>query len=153
MGAEITPADRPSRLPILIHLLVLLLLVCAFASGGLTWLAQIYYDPEVEKQILDEHFWRTFHGILNPFLCIIFGFLLCEHIRYGWKFRANWISGFSMEAVFAALILTGVGLYYAPEAWREAIDTTHKWIGLLLPVTLIWHWIASRMWIKRLKSS
>jgi cytochrome bd-type quinol oxidase subunit 2 len=52
-----------------------------------------------------------------------------------------------MEFVFAGLILSGVGLYYAGSAeWRNTWTWAHRILGLLLPVGLSVHWAAGRRW-------
>jgi hypothetical protein len=148
---RLDPATRPSRLSLWLHIAVVVLIVLAFISGAVIWYCD-FVTPESEEPPFNVHPWRILHGSLNPFLCTIFGYLLCHHIRIGWQLRANWISGFFMEAVFAALILTSIGLYYAPESWHETLVNTHRIIGLLLPVTLLLHWVRSQTWIRKVQA-
>ncbi len=149
MNGPPDPASRPSRLPLWIHITVLALLSLAFASGAVVWYS-VDVVGDVEEPPFDVRPWLLLHGMLNPFLCVLFGYLLCVHIRYGWALRANWVSGLFMESVFALLILTGAGLYYAPEAWRAAIAETHHFAGGLLPVALAVHWITAKRWVKHI---
>ena len=89
------------------------------------------------------------HGCLNPVQCILFGVLLCHHIRVGWQMRANLLAGFLLEGVFAGLILTGVAMYYAPETWHDRVVWGHRAFGVALPVTLGLHWLTAHFWIRR----
>ena len=95
---------------------------------------------------------RVFHGCLYPLQTVLFGYLLCQHIRYGWQLRANRISGFLMEACFAGLILTGTGLYYlSSDVLREVCQQIHSVLGVFLPISLGVHWSAARRWVRSLQ--
>jgi hypothetical protein len=148
MEQTLNPADRPSRLSLMIHISVVSMLLAAFVSGVAVWYGETV-NAEGAERSFPVHAWRTLHGILNPFLCIIFGYLLCTHIRYGWAMRGNWVSGLLMEVNFALLILTGIGLYYAPESWRSTAVSTHRLAGVVLPAILTFHWIAAQFWVKK----
>jgi hypothetical protein len=142
------PATRPSRLTLLAHIAVVLLLSLAFVSGLLVWWGQ-----SIQAEALETPVWlRTcliLHGSLNPFLCALFGYLCCQHIRLGWQLRANLTTGVAMELLFGGLILSGVGLYYAgSKEWREGMVLLHRTLGLLLPLGLGAHWWAGLRWAK-----
>lgn len=144
-----TPADRPSRLSLFIHTLVVGLLLVSFVSGLMLWFGPQFANSEEELfPAKPARIWVVIHGALYPFLCVIFGYLLCQHIRYGWELKANRATGALMEGIFAALILTAAGLYYGPESWREALVWAHRVLGLLLPVSLAAHWWTARAWVK-----
>jgi hypothetical protein len=152
MEQSISPATRPSRLPLIIHLIALGLLLLSFVSGAMAWYGQTV-NSQSEEPSFNVRAWLLLHGYLNPFLCILFGYLLCNHIRYGWQLKANWMSGLFMELVFAALILTGAGIYYFPEQWRSVVTQVHHVAGLLLPLSLTIHWIASQLWVKNISNN
>ena len=150
MGEPLDPATRPSRLPWFIHVAVVLLLSLSFASGLLVWWGQ-----RIQEHTLETPVWLhgavVSHGILNPFLCVLFGYLCCQHIRFGWQLRANLLSGFTMELIFGGLILSGMGLYYAgADEWRNLCAQTHRILGLLLAPGLGMHWFAGSRWAKKL---
>jgi hypothetical protein len=89
------------------------------------------------------------HGALYPVMCILFGYLVCQHIRIGWELRANLVSGVLMEVVFAGLIVSGAGLYYASEeSARHSLVIAHRVMGLALPVSLGAHWYGARRWAR-----
>ena len=149
MGPPVDPAARPSRLAPLTHLAVLLLLSLSFLSGLALWRGQA-----VQSQTSQTPAWLPallmLHGCLNPFLCALFGYLCCQHIRLGWQLKANLATGFSLEIVFAGLILSGAGLYYLGSAdWRNACLWTHRLLGLLLPLSLGAHWTAGLRWARQ----
>ena len=150
MDHSINPIDRPSRLPLLAHITVVALLLLSFISGALIWYGEYVNDiTDLNSTPFNVQPWRVLHGVLNPFLCVLFGSLLIQHIRIGWRIKANRVSGFLMEAVISLLILTGAGIYYAPESWQEWIAPTHKIFGLLVPLSLTIHWIAAQIWVKK----
>ena len=139
-------AERPNRLTPIIHTIALGLLMLSFISGVLIW-----RGTHLQETFSETPEWLracvVFHGALNPFLCGLFGYFLCDHIRIGWRIRANWFSGLLVEVCFAALILSGIGLYYSGgEPMRAFCVTTHHILGVLLPLFLGWHWIAGWRW-------
>jgi len=141
-------AERPNRLTPAVHAITLLLLTASFISGVLIWRGVHLQETRAETPT-----WLracvVLHGALNPFLCALFGYFLCEHIRIGWRLRANRVSGFFMEVCFAALILTGIGLYYSGgESFRTFCVTAHRVLGLAMPICLAAHWIAGQRWAK-----
>lgn len=147
--AEPIATERPTRLPVWGQWLVALLLLTSLASGIAIWWGQTIQDaqarsPDWLRGVL------VVHGCLYPVQCVLFGILLCHHIRVGWQIRVNLVAGFILEAVFAGLILSGAGLYYAPESWRETIVWTHRILGISMPVALGFHWLAAHLWIRRL---
>ena len=149
MGQPLDPATRPSRLPLFTHLAVILLLSSSFLSGLLVWQGE-----RVQAQTMETPDWLhtslILHGSLNPFLCVLFGYLCCQHIRFGWQLRANLVTGLAMEIIFGGLILSGIGLYYAGSAeWRSLWVQTHRILGLLLAPGLGMHWVAGLHWAKK----
>jgi len=131
---------------------IVLLLAGGFISGVLVWWGQTIQAEQLATPV-----WLrpmlVLHGCLFPFQCILFGVLLAHHIRVGWQLRANLLSGFTMELVFAGLILTGIGLYYAgSEEWRERLIGTHRVLGLALPLTLAGHWFMGLRWGRRISA-
>ena len=144
-----TPADRPTRLPVWGQGLIALLLLTSFVTGIAIW-----WGKTVQAEEMVTPSWLrgivVLHGCLNPLQCILFGILLCHHIRVGWQIRANLLAGFLLEGVFAALILTGVAMYYAPENWHDRVVWLHRAFGVALPVMLGLHWLAAHFWIRRI---
>lgn len=150
MDDPINVAARPSRLSLFAHIIVISSLGLSFISGAIIWYGQnanATDDPTALQ--FDLQSWRTLHGILNPLLCVIFGFLVCQHIRLGWQMKANRFSGVFMEAVFVLLILTGAGIYYSPEKWQKSFISIHRVTGLVVPLSLTIHWIAAQIWVKK----
>lgn len=141
-------AERPNRLTPAVHAATLGLLVLSFVSGVLIWRGLHLQEARSETPG-----WLRacviLHGVLNPFLCALFGYFLCDHIRVGWRLGANRITGFLMEACFGALILTGIGLYYSGgETFRNVCVTAHRVLGVALPVCLAAHWVAGKRWAR-----
>lgn len=149
MGEPVNPATRPTRLASWEHWLVAGLLALSFLSGVAVWFGQTVQARELAAPAW-LHPMLVLHGALNPFQCALFGWLAFQHIRVGWRMRANLLTGFAMEFVFAGLILTGLGLYYAGSpAWRDGFVWAHRVLGLLLPVSLAVHWVAGLRWAEK----
>ena len=147
---ELPPASsRPSRLSIAAHVIVVGSLAVSFVSGVAIW-----YGQTVSGETLTPPAWlhgaRVLHGVLNPVLCAVFGYLVAQHIRYGWALRANWVTGLAMEVIFAALIVSSLAVYYADEgALRSASMWVHRLCGAALPVVLAVHWISGWQWVRK----
>jgi hypothetical protein len=71
------------------------------------------------------------HGISAAFAIMAMGAVLPAHIRVSIMARRNIMSGFVMLAVMAALMVSGLALYYGSEEMREASELTHEFIGFL----------------------
>src|SRR5262245_18349969 len=152
MSRPLNAAERPNRLSLGVHIATLTLLGLSFVSGVLVW-----RGLHVQQTYSDTPAWLrgciVLHGSLNPFLCALFGYFLFDHIRVGWRLEANRLTGVLMEVCFAALILTGAGLYYAGgEALRSVCVITHRALGVLLPVCLAAHWIAAKRWVRTIET-
>ena len=150
MGGPLDPATRPSRLPLFTHVAVVSLLSLSVISGLLVWQGQRVLE---QKMVAPDWLRPTvvLHGVLNPLLCVLFGYLCCQHIRFGWQLRANLLSGFTMEIIFGGLILSGIGLYYAGTAeGRNLCVLTHRILGVLLAPALGMHWVSGLRWAKKI---
>ena len=148
---ELPPASsRPSRLSIATHVIVVGCLALSFVSGVAMW-----YGQGVSGETLTPQTWmhttRVLHGVLNPVLCAVFGYLVAQHIKYGWALRANWVTGLVMEVAFGVLILSSLAVYYADEGALRSVSTwVHRVCGAALPAILTAHWVAARAWIKKI---
>jgi hypothetical protein len=135
-------------LPRSVEILTVILLGLSFVTGVLFWWGHTRLEELEPPQWLNAC--RIVHGLLNPFLCALFGYLLCQHIRYGWELKVNRPSGFVVEAIMAGLILTALGLYYlGNEKMRNVVVWCHRLLGLALPFGFVAHWIAAKLWAKK----
>src|SRR5688572_27579920 len=84
----LNPADRPSRLPFYIHASIVVLV----ALGFLTGVVLLYFDIVADEGVAKPgwlHRILVIHGCLVPFQTVVFGYLCAQHIRYGWRMKAN----------------------------------------------------------------
>jgi hypothetical protein len=143
-------ATRPTQLTTSLLLLLVSLLVISFVTGIGLW-----YVHEQREALAEVPRWttvcRNLHGMVNPAICAVFGFLWANHVRGGWKMRVNRKSGGSLTAIMILLIVTGVGLYYG-EA-RHFWFTLHLIPGLLLAIILPLHWYSARKWVRSAEAS
>lgn len=142
-------ANRPTQLSPFFIVLLVVLLGLSFVSGLGLW----YIHELLESQPADLPAWRslcrTVHGIVNPAICIVFGFLWFNHIRGGWKMRVNRASGATLTALIIILIATGPAFYYGQGShfWF----TVHLMAGLALAIVLPIHWRSARKWARSLE--
>lgn len=136
---------RHTRLSRPAQIVISCLIFGSFATGVSVWVGQTIQARDMETPS-----WLrtmlTLHGLLNPVMCVLFGWLLKQHIRVGWKHRVNIPTGIVMEASFAMLILTGMGLHYAPADWHDKIVWAHRISGVLMPLGLGLHWFTGLRW-------
>jgi hypothetical protein len=80
------------------------------------------------------------HGAAAMAFLLVLGSVSAEHLRLGWRRRAQRPSGAALTAACAALVLTGWLLYYAgTDAVRARASLVHSAAGLLLPVLVVLH--------------
>ncbi|MBM3823640.1 MAG: hypothetical protein FJ404_12270 [Verrucomicrobia bacterium] len=143
-------AERPARLSLPARVVVVLLISAAFFSGVAIWAGQF-----VQQRDLATPFWLRpavlVHGALNPVLCALFGWLVCQHMRAGWHFRINVPTGVVMEVVFAGLVVSGAVLQYWGSEHRDTVVWAHRVLGLMLPVGLGIHWAVGLKWAKSIR--
>lgn len=145
-------ANRPTQLSNFLIVSLVVLLSLSFVSGLGLW----YVHEQRESATGTIPQWtnacRIMHGVLNPAICAVFGFLWFNHIRGGWKMRVNRKSGGTLTAMMILLIASGVGLYYGDEA-RHFWFTVHLIPGLLIVFILPAHWLAARKWARAVENS
>jgi len=139
--------NRPTQLSRATLVILCGLLGVSFVSGLGLWLVH-----ELREEGGDVPRWasacQTLHGLVNPAICTLFGYLWFAHIRGGWKMGVNWRSGGSLTVLLSVLIVTGAGLYYAASG-RHTWFTIHLLAGLLLAAILPIHWWLARRWAKQ----
>jgi hypothetical protein len=79
-------------------------------------------------------------GAASMAILVLIGMLLNGHVRFAWRARRNRANGLIFLSVFAVLIATGYGLYYAGgEKLRAWTSLIHLAVGLALPFFLLTH--------------
>ncbi len=80
------------------------------------------------------------HGISAAALQILLGALFVLHILPAWRARRHLGSGLALVVPLGALVLSGLGLYYAGnESLRAFCRWSHIVVGLALPLPLFLH--------------
>src|SRR5687767_5915440 len=104
-------SKRPTQLSTFLIVLLVTLLGLSFVTGiGLWYVHELREDLAVLPKWTS--FCQTVHGLLNPAITVVFGFMWFNHVRGGWKMRVNRRSGGTLSGLMMVLIATGVGLYY-----------------------------------------
>ncbi len=149
-----TTLRRPGRLPGWVLWIGMTMLALSFVSGVAIWWGQFVnarFDSTDGSVPFATGGWVRLHGALNPFLCGLLGYLTHQHIRVGWRMRANLVSGGAMVVSFAGLAVSGAFLVYGGGEWtREWAVWLHRVLGLALPLALAAHWIQAVRWAKNL---
>ena len=149
-------ANRPTQLTRFTIVLLVVLLGLSFLSGIGLWYVHEQREKMAGNPELELPRWtsacQTVHGLLNPAISAVFGYLWFAHVRGGWRMKANRKSGGTMTAMMIVLIATGVGLYY-DDARRHFWFTLHLLAGLLIAFVLPTHWFAARKWVRNLENS
>lgn len=117
-------------------------------SGGLWLLLHYFLRGEGEFGPMPnplEHPMLAVHGAAAMIGLFVLGSLLPVHLLRGWQQRRNLLSGLSLLAVQAVLILSGYALYYASgDDFRAAISLLHWLLGLGVTALLVWHIVMGR---------
>ena len=147
--------NRPTQLTRFTIFLLIGLMSLSFLTGLGLWYIHEQREKVEENQELQLPRWtslcQTTHGLLNPAISAVFGFLWFAHVRGGWKMRVNRRSGGTMTTLMIILILTGVGLYY--DKGSHFWFTLHLLAGLLIAFALPVHWVSARRWVRSLPDS
>ena len=114
-------------------------LICAI-SGVLYLLA---HEFEIKALALENHSILVAHGFSATFFVLLFGAIMPNHIKAGWKSKRNRISGGLMVSVMTLLLISGLFLYYG-DATRDAALWVHWVIGVGLVLLFPFHFIAGR---------
>jgi hypothetical protein len=80
------------------------------------------------------------HGILAVAAVFLIGWVSASHIRERWTGRRNRISGMTLAAVAALLVVSGYMLYYSTDRSHAVAAAAHEVIGVLAVVLAITHW-------------
>ena len=117
----------------------LIFIICA-VSGVLYLLA---HEFEIKALSVENHSILIVHGFAAYFFVLLFGAMMPNHIKAGWKNKRNRISGGLMVAVMSLLLISGLFLYYGNET-RDAALWVHWVIGCCLVLLFPLHFIRGR---------
>lgn len=114
-------------------------IICA-VSGVLYLLA---HEFEIKALAVENHSILVVHGFAAYIFVLLFGALMPNHIKAGWKSKRNRISGGFMIFTKSLLLISGLFLYYGDET-RDAALWVHWVIGVGLLLLFPFHFIAGR---------
>ena len=90
---------------------LMVLLVISFVTGLGLWIVHEQSEKALPAPALGKLF-TVLHGLANPFICVLYGWLWYSHIPGGWRMQVNRRSGASLVISVGMLILTGAVIYY-----------------------------------------
>ena len=111
--------------------------IFACSVTGLLYL--IGHDFQIQRSTLGSHRILATHGISGVLSAIALGSVLPFHLKAGYKSKRKWLSGFSQLIFLIALMVSGVLLYYGPEAIRDDVIFMHWMVGLLFFAIFMLH--------------
>ncbi len=132
----------------------------ALVATGLAFLALHSWFPQKTPFGAQPHpaaaWLLRLHGILAWLLVGVGGAVWQAHVRPAWRTeRRRWthhrhlhggalraLTGVFTAAGMAALLLTAIGLQYAPEDAHETLSELHWIIGVMGAATAVWHFVA-----------
>ena len=108
--------------------------------SGVAWAYWNYLRSPGDFETSAKAWTMKIHGAAAMAILVLVGMLLTGHVRFAWRARRNRANGSIFLSAFAALTLTGYGLYYAGgERLRAWTSWIHLVVGLALPILLLIH--------------
>ena len=115
----------------------------AVAVSGVWW--SFLHDLIASKASDLMHNLLVIHGAFAFVSMMLVGALMPQHIRMAWHAKRNRMSGGVMTAIVLIIIVSGFGLYYAGEDYRDLVKWVHLGLGLLSIAALLLHiWFGRR---------
>ena len=105
-------------------------------SGGIYLIG---HEFQIQRSILGSHNILVIHGVAAMLTILALGSVLPFHLKAGLKSKRKWWSGLGQLSFLSALMITGLLLYYGPEAIRETVVNTHWGLGLLFFAVFLIH--------------
>jgi hypothetical protein len=113
--------------------------------SGCGWLYLDQYCSRREAFGITPHPWEgptlLLHGVIAIASMYVLGWLTARHITPWWRTRQRRLSGATLSAVLALLVLSGFALFFlSDDAWQRACAVAHDVLGLGVTVFAIQHW-------------
>lgn len=89
--------------------------------------------------------WWILHGCSSLLSLVLVGAALPQHLVVTWKARRNRLHGLIVLAGFGAALLSALGLFYAPEQWRDLMHWMHCVSCLILALAFPLHIVRARL--------
>lgn len=114
----------------------------AVAASGVWW--SYLHDLMASTAYDLMHSLLVIHGAFAFVSMLLIGALIPQHIRMAWNAKRNRISGGTMTAITLIIVVTGFGLYYAGEDYRDLVKWVHLVLGLISVAALLLHILLGR---------
>ena len=88
--------------------------------------------------------WWIVHGCSSIIAILLIGAALPQHVIVTWKARRNIRHGILVLLGFALALLSALGLFYAPEQWRDTVHWIHCIACLMLALVFPLHVVRGR---------
>lgn len=139
------PRPDSIRLKPLHRRIFYIVLALLFVSGAAWAYVQYLIPSPNESELSSKSTALKIHGAAAMATLVLIGTILTTHVRFAWRARRNRGNGIIFMSVFAVLIVTGYGLYYAgDERLRAWTSWIHLAVGLALPAIVVLHVMLGR---------
>jgi hypothetical protein len=129
--------------------------VAVYVIVGVLWLSGcgwLYLDQFLELRGpfgAVPHPWQAplllIHGVAGVISLYLFGWIGARHILHWWIVGLRRLSGGSLAALFALLVVSGFALFFlSDDAWQHRTVLIHDSIGLAITLFAMQHWFLGR---------
>jgi hypothetical protein len=80
------------------------------------------------------------HGVLAVGAVFLLGWITASHLAERWPSGRNRLSGLTLAASAAVLIISGYALYYTTGSPHEVASLVHEGLGVLALLAALAHW-------------
>ena len=80
------------------------------------------------------------HGVLAVGGVFLLGWITAAHVKERWPSERNRLSGLTLAAIAAVLVLSGYALYYTTGSPHEGAALVHEGLGVCALVAALAHW-------------
>jgi hypothetical protein len=116
----------------------------ALWASGCGWLVLHLFFRPVTEFGPGPHPWEPalmrLHGVLAVPGVFLLGWISTAHLVEHWRHGRRPISGITISATAALLVLSGYALYYVTGFAHSASSVTHEVIGVAAIATALIHW-------------
>jgi hypothetical protein len=116
--------------------------------SGVLWLVLHYAFPQAGPFGPLPNPWEAavmrVHGVLAVSGVFLLGWITAAHVTERWRSARKRLSGLTLAAGAALLIVSGYALYYSTGSPHETAALVHEGLGILALLAAIGHWSRRR---------
>lgn len=124
--------------------------MAVFATAALLWLSGVlwlvlhYAFPQTGPFGPLPNPWEAavlrVHGVLAVGGVFLLGWITAAHVTERWRSASKRLSGLTLAAAAALLVVSGYALYYSTASLHETAALVHEGLGVLALLAALGHW-------------